>query len=127
GIARWHRRVGDPEDPEDRERLKAQSPLFSANRIRAPLMVVHGANDPRVVQAESDQIVRVLREAGHDVKYYLAPDEGHGLVDETNRLAVMAALEDFLANHLGGRLQDAHPQRIEERREALRVELSTLD
>ncbi|WP_296754697.1 S9 family peptidase [Thioalkalivibrio sp.] len=127
GIARWHRRVGDPEDPEDRERLKAQSPLFSANRIRAPLMVVHGANDPRVIQAESDQIVRVLMEAGHDVKYYLAPDEGHGLVDETNRLAVMAALEDFLANHLRGRLQDAHPQTAEERRAALRVDLSTLD
>ncbi|AGA35294.1 putative peptidase [Thioalkalivibrio nitratireducens DSM 14787] len=127
GIARWQRRVGDPEDPEDRERLKAQSPLFSAQHIRAPLMVVHGANDPRVVQAESDQIVRVLRDAGHDVAYYLAPDEGHGLVDETNRLAVMAALEDFLAEHLGGRLQDAHPQRVEERREALRVDRSTLD
>jgi len=127
GIARWHRRVGDPEDPEDRERLKAQSPLFSAQRMQAPLMVVHGANDPRVVQAESDQIVRVLRDAGHEVKYYLAPDEGHGLVDETNRLAVMAALEEFFADHLGGRLQAPHAARVEERREALRVDLSTLD
>lgn len=127
GIARWHRRVGDPEDPEDRERLKAQSPLFAAEHMQAPLMVVHGANDPRVVQAESDQIVRVLRDAGHGVKYYLAADEGHGLVDETNRLAVMAALEEFLADHLGGRTQAAHTERVDERREALRVDLSTLD
>ena len=127
GLARWHRRVGDPDNPEDRQRLKEQSPLFSAEQIRAPLMVVHGANDPRVVQAESDQIVVALREAGHDVEYLIAPDEGHGFVDETNRLAFMAGMEEFLARHIGGRQQDATLDTIAERLDALRMDVEAVE
>ena len=101
----WYERVGNPENPEDRKRLKRQSPLFKADQITAPLLVVHGANDPRVKQQESDQIVATLREQGHPVEYIVAPDEGHGFSNEDNRLAFSTAMEKFLAQHLGGRYQ----------------------
>ncbi|TVP64486.1 MAG: S9 family peptidase [Leptolyngbya sp. LCM1.Bin17] len=115
-------RVGDPDDPADRERLKAQSPLFSADRIRAPLLVIQGANDPRVVQAESDQIVAKLRDLGREIEYLVAPDEGHGLVQETNRLAAIVALEQFLGQHLNGRVQEDVSPEV-----AARLELLTVD
>jgi dipeptidyl aminopeptidase/acylaminoacyl peptidase len=73
-------RVGDPNDRAERERLIYQSPLFYADHIEAPLMIIHGEKDSRVRQAESDQIVVALRESGHDVQYLLAEDEGHGFV-----------------------------------------------
>ncbi len=98
-----HLRVGDPDDPDDRERLRSQSPLFFADNIRAPLLVYQGANDPRVLQHESDQIVATLRDLNLPVQYLVAPDEGHGMDIPENRLAVMAAIEIFLAEHLGGR------------------------
>ena len=97
--------VGDPNDPEDVERMKRQSPLFSAHEIKAPLLVIQGANDPRVKKAESDQIVVAMRDLGRDVEYVIAPDEGHGFLNETNRLAFTVAMEKFLAKHLGGRYQ----------------------
>jgi dipeptidyl aminopeptidase/acylaminoacyl peptidase len=127
GIRRMHGRVGDPEDPDDRERLKAQSPLFHVENIQAPLMVAQGANDPRVKQQESDQIVAALREAGHPVEYLLAPDEGHGLVDQTNRLAFFAGLETFLAEHLGGRHQADYPEAVQERLDLLRQDVDEVD
>ncbi|WP_290647630.1 S9 family peptidase [Aquisalimonas sp.] len=126
-IVQWHRRVGNPDDPGDRERLKEQSPLFSAEQMRAPLMVVHGANDPRVVQAESDQIVTALRDAGHDVEYLVAEDEGHGFVNETNRLAFIAGMERFLAQHIGGRQQDDYPEPIAARLQDLRVDVTGVE
>jgi dipeptidyl aminopeptidase/acylaminoacyl peptidase len=98
------RRVGDPE--EDRERLRRQSPLFSADQIEAPLMVIQGANDPRVKKQESDQIVVALRERGYPVEYLVGENEGHGFRSRENRLAVAAAMERFLAEHLGGRAQE---------------------
>ncbi len=97
--------VGDPNDPEDVERMKRQSPLFSAHEIKAPLLVIQGANDPRVKKAESDQIVIAMRDLGRDVEYIIAPDEGHGFLNETNRLAFTVAMEKFLSKHLGGRYQ----------------------
>lgn len=120
------RRVGDPEDPQDRDRLRRQSPLFSAKQIEAPLMVIQGANDPRVKKAESDQIVVAMRELGRDVKYLVAPNEGHGFRREDNRLAVSAAIERFLARHLGGRAQEAIAPEIQERLEALTVDVNTV-
>lgn len=99
-------RVGNPDDPVDRERLKSQSPFYHANRIRAPLLVIQGANDPRVKQTESDQIVVAARDNGVAVAYMVAPDEGHGFRGEMNRLAMIAAIERFLARHLGGRYQE---------------------
>ncbi|TVP90520.1 MAG: S9 family peptidase [Thioalkalivibrio sp.] len=127
GIRRMHGRVGDPEDPEDRERLEAQSPLFHVEQMRAPLMVAQGANDPRVKQQESDQIVSALHGAGHPVEYLLAPDEGHGFVNQTNRLAFFAGLETFLAEHVGGRRQARYPETVQERLDALRQDVRAVE
>jgi len=111
----WYERVGNPNNKEDRKRLKRQSPLFHAEQIKAPLLVVHGANDPRVKQQESDQIVATLNQQGHSVEYIVAPDEGHGFSNEDNRLAFSAAMEAFLAEHLGGRYQKNADDRIRQR------------
>jgi dipeptidyl aminopeptidase/acylaminoacyl peptidase len=111
----WYERVGNPENKADRKRLKKQSPLFKADQITAPLLVVHGANDPRVKQQESDQIVATLRDQGHPVEYIVAPDEGHGFSNEDNRLAFSTKMEAFLAEHLGGRYQKDATDRIRQR------------
>ncbi|MGH7458189.1 MAG: S9 family peptidase [Longimicrobiaceae bacterium] len=119
-------RVGDPDDPEQRERLVEQSPLFSAQQITAPLLVIQGANDPRVKQHESDQIVVALRDLGRTVQYLVAPDEGHGFAGRENRLAMIAAIEKFLAEHLGGRYQEEVPAEIRERLESITVDPATV-
>jgi dipeptidyl aminopeptidase/acylaminoacyl peptidase len=98
-------RVGDMSDPAELEMLKSQSPLFAAERIQAPLLVIQGANDPRVPQREADQIVVALRDRGQPVEYLVAPDEGHGFLNEDNNMAMYARTEEFLARHLGGRAQ----------------------
>jgi len=94
-------RVGHVE--EDEEFLKSRSPLFFVDRMTKPLLIAQGANDPRVVQAESEQMVSALREAGKPVEYMLFTDEGHGFARPENRLKFYAAAEKFLAKHLGGR------------------------
>jgi dipeptidyl aminopeptidase/acylaminoacyl peptidase len=119
-------RVGDPEDPEDRKRLEAQSPLNSATKITAPLLVIQGANDPRVKQAESDQIVVALRDLERDVAYVVAPDEGHGFSGRENRLAMFAIIEEFLAEHVGGRYQKGALPEVEERIAAITVDPATV-
>jgi dipeptidyl aminopeptidase/acylaminoacyl peptidase len=101
-------RLGNIEIPADVERLKKQSPLFSAKNIKSPLLVIQGANDPRVKQAESDQIVATLRELKRPVEYILAPDEGHGFAGKTNRMAMVAKIDKFLSKFLGGRSQDTY-------------------
>jgi dipeptidyl aminopeptidase/acylaminoacyl peptidase len=90
---------------EDPEFLKSQSPLFRALAIRAPLLVVQGANDPRVKQQESDQIVEALRQSGIPVQYLVFENEGHGLADPANLKCFTALAETFLADALGGRLE----------------------
>ena len=122
-----HERVGDPSDPEDRERLIEQSPLFSADRIRAPLLVIQGANDPRVKKAESEQIVVALRERGFPVVYLLAPDEGHGFARPVNNLAAFAATERFLAMHLDGRAQEGGSPEVMQRLEEITVDPATVE
>jgi dipeptidyl aminopeptidase/acylaminoacyl peptidase len=99
--------MGDPSTPEGLEDLKKMSPLFSADKITSPLLVVQGANDPRVKQHESDQIVVALRDRGFAVEYIVAPDEGHGFANPVNNMAMLAATEKFLAKHLGGRYQES--------------------
>ena len=74
----FHTRMGDPTTPEGKKQLERQSPLNSADKIKTPLLVVQGANDPRVKKAESEQIVIALRDRGFPVEYIVAPDEGHG-------------------------------------------------
>lgn len=94
-----YQEVGDPE--KDRELLTAASPFFHADRIRAPLLVAQGANDPRVKKAESDQIVDAVRQHGHEVIYMVKEDEGHGFANEENRFDFYREMERFLAAHLG--------------------------
>ncbi len=98
-------RMGDPSTPAGKAQLDRQSPLNSAQQIRTPLLVVQGANDPRVNRAESDQIVVALRDRGLPVEYLVTPDEGHGFARPVNNLAMFAETESFLARHLGGRYQ----------------------
>ena len=111
--------VGDPKQPADEERLKRQSPLFSVDRMRAPLLVVQGANDPRVKKAESDQIVEAYRKKGQAVEYLVAADEGHGFARPDNRLAAMLVLERFLHRHVGSDLQKEAPDWMEAKAQAL--------
>jgi dipeptidyl aminopeptidase/acylaminoacyl peptidase len=103
-IAQFHTRVGDPD--KDAEFLWSRSPLARARDIKIPLLIAQGANDPRVKQAESEQIVAALTEAGIEHEYMLFPDEGHGFAKPENRLRFYAAAERFLARYLGGRAED---------------------
>src|SRR5919199_3625047 len=98
-------RVGDVE--KDEEFLRSRSPLFKADRIKIPLLIAQGANDPRVKQAESEQIVEAIRKAGKPVEYLLFKDEGHGFARPENRLKFFAAAEAFLVKHLEGRAEPA--------------------
>ncbi len=123
----WYRRVGDPAKEEDRADLIARSPLFQIDRIKAPLLVVHGANDPRVKQHESDQIVVALREKGRPVEYIVAPDEGHGFRSAENRLALAVAMERFLARHLGGRYQEEMTAPVAARLAQITVDVATVE
>ena len=103
-IAQLYRRVGNPET--DEEFLWSRSPLSRARDIRTPLLIAQGANDPRVKQAESEQIVAALKDAGIDYEYMLFPDEGHGFAKPENRIKFYAAAEKFLARYLGGRFEE---------------------
>jgi dipeptidyl aminopeptidase/acylaminoacyl peptidase len=102
-IAQFHNRVGDP--GKDADFLWSRSPLSRAADIAIPLLIAQGANDPRVKQAESEQIVAALANAGIDHEYLLFPDEGHGFAKPENRLRFYTAAERFLARHLGGRAE----------------------
>ncbi len=103
-LATIHKRVGNPDTEE--EFLKSRSPLFKADQIKIPILIVQGANDPRVKQTESEQIVEAMKKKGIEYEYMLFPDEGHGLVKPENRLKFYAAAEKFLAKHLGGRSEE---------------------
>jgi dipeptidyl aminopeptidase/acylaminoacyl peptidase len=101
--ALFKKRLGDVEKDEDF--LRSRSPLFKAAQIKAPLLIGQGANDPRVKQAESDQIVEAMRKNHKPVEYLVFPDEGHGFARPENRLKFYAAAEPFLAKYLGGRAE----------------------
>jgi dipeptidyl aminopeptidase/acylaminoacyl peptidase len=116
--------VGDPDTEEGKELIEAASPLFSAEKIVKPLLIIQGANDPRVKQAEADQIVIALRDRGHDVSYLLAEDEGHGFAKPVNRMAMYAEVERFLAEKLGGRYDAGMPNDVAQRLDELRVDIS---
>jgi dipeptidyl aminopeptidase/acylaminoacyl peptidase len=102
--AQLYKRVGNPET--DADFLWSRSPLSRAADIKIPLLIAQGANDPRVKQAESEQIVAALKDAGIDYEYLLFPDEGHGFAKPQNRLKFYAAAERFLARYLGGRFEE---------------------
>ncbi|MEE4289848.1 MAG: S9 family peptidase [Erythrobacter sp.] len=102
-VKQFHTRMGDPGTEEGLALLKAASPLYKAGEITKPLLILQGANDPRVKQAESDQIVTAMKEAGIPVTYVVYPDEGHGFARPVNNIAFTAITENFLASCLGGR------------------------
>ncbi len=101
----WYRFVGDPADPAERADMLARSAISRVDAISEPLLIGQGANDPRVVQAESDQIVAAMEERDIPVTYAVFPDEGHGFARPENRMAFFAVAEGFLGACLGGRVE----------------------
>jgi dipeptidyl aminopeptidase/acylaminoacyl peptidase len=99
-----HERIGNPETEE--EFLKSRSPLFKVDQIKIPILIAQGANDPRVKQSESEQIVEAMKKKEIDYEYMVFPDEGHGFVKPENRLKFYAAAEKFLAKHLRSRYEE---------------------
>lgn len=99
----WITYAGDPDDPVQRADMLARSPVTKVDRIRTPLLVVQGANDVRVVKAESDHIVDSLRARGVPVEYFVAEDEGHDFKNPENLIRMYRLIESHFAQHLGGR------------------------
>jgi len=104
-IDMFHKRLGSPE--KDEEFLKSRSPLFQVDNIKIPMLIAQGANDPRVNQDESEQIVAAMAAKGIEYEYLLYPDEGHGFAKPENRVSYYAAAEKFFARHMGGRYEEA--------------------
>lgn len=90
--------VGHPDN--DKELLASASPLLHIDKIKAPLFIAQGANDPRVKKSESDQIVEALKQKGIDVPYMVKDDEGHGFYNEENQFDFYRAMDDFLKKYL---------------------------
>ena len=109
-IATFYTRMGDPE--KDQALLHAASPLFSSDKIKIPMLIGQGANDPRVNQAESEQIVSALEKNGQHAVYVLYPDEGHGFARPENRIDFNARAEKFLSEQLGGRYEPMKGDKI---------------
>jgi len=101
----FKKRVGDHTTEEGRAMLESRSPLSKVDNIKKPLLIGQGANDPRVKQSESDQIVKAMKDKNIPVTYVLFPDEGHGFAKPENRTSFNAVTEAFLAEHLGGRYE----------------------
>lgn len=118
----FYERMGNPNTPEGKKLLIERSPLTYADKIKTPLLVVQGANDPRVNKRESDQIVIALRDRNYPVEYLVAPDEGHGFARPVNNMAMIASAEKFLAKHLGGRFQDTMTDAVAARLKEITVD-----
>ncbi|MDD3458934.1 MAG: S9 family peptidase, partial [Weeksellaceae bacterium] len=118
--------TGDPNTEEGAKRIREASPLFSVDKITKPLLIIQGANDPRVKQAESDQIVIALRDKGKKVNYLLADDEGHGFAKPVNNMAMIAEIEKFLSEVIGGRYQKDMPQDVADRLKEITVDINTV-
>ena len=126
GRKMFHARMGDPTTPEGKALLKERSPLTSADKIKTPLLIAQGANDPRVNHAESEQIVIALRDRGFPVEYLLIPDEGHGFARPVNNMASVMATEKFLAKYLGGRYQEGGTPEVVARLKEVTVDPKTV-
>jgi len=122
----FYARMGDPNTPEGKAQLLRQSPLSAAAKIKTPLLVIQGANDPRVNKRESDQIVLALRDRGFPVEYMVAPDEGHGFARPVNNMAMFASAEKFLAKYLGGRYQESMTPEVSQRLSEINVDVKTV-
>jgi dipeptidyl aminopeptidase/acylaminoacyl peptidase len=119
-------RVGDPSDPKQLATLEAQSPLRALKSIVAPLLVVQEGGESDGNRAETDQVVRSVRDAGRPVEYLVTPATRVGPSGLEDRLAVFAAVEGFLRRHLGGRAQDSVPGPIAQRLTAISIDVRTL-
>ncbi len=95
-----HEMVGDPENDEDATNMKLTSPALNADKIKAPLFVAQGANDPRVNKDESDQMVNALKERGVEVEYMVKENEGHGFHNQENQYDFYRAMEAFLKENM---------------------------
>jgi dipeptidyl aminopeptidase/acylaminoacyl peptidase len=122
----FYERMGDPGTSEGKALLLERSPLTRADKIITPLLVVQGANDPRVNKREADQIVIALRDRGYPVEYLLAPDEGHGFARPVNNMALYMSAEKFLAKHLGGRYQEGGTPEVTARLKEITVDPKTV-
>lgn len=118
--------VGDPNTETGKKLIHEASPLFSADKIVKPLLIIQGANDPRVKKAEAEQIVVALRDKGKQVSYILADDEGHGFAKPVNNMAMYAEIERFLASILGGRFQKEMPENVAKRLAEMTVDINTV-
>ncbi len=119
-------RMADPDTPAGKKILQEESPVDAAGKIRTPLMVVQGANDPRVNKRNSDEIVIAVRDHHVPVEYLVAPDEGHGFARPINNLAMVAAMERFMAKYLDARFQESMPNDVAERLKQITVDPSTV-
>ena len=126
GRKQMYTRMADPGTEAGRADLARMSPLGSADKIKTPLLVVQGANDPRVNKAEADQIVVALRDRHYPVQYLLAPDEGHGFARPVNNMAMYAATEKFLATQLRGRYQAGMTPAVAQRLTEITVDPKTV-
>lgn len=122
----FYERMGNPNTEDGKKLLIERSPLTHADKIKTPLLVVQGANDPRVNKRESDQIVIALRDRNYPVEYLVAPDEGHGFARPVNNMAMVASAEKFLAKHLGGRFQDSMTDAVATRLKEITVDPKTV-
>src|SRR5437870_8466367 len=116
----------DQSNVECKAQLNRQSPLNSANKIKTPLLVVQGANDPRVNKREADQIVIALRDRGFPVEYIVAPDEGHGFARPVNNMAMFSEAEKFFAKYLGGRFQEGATSEVAQRSKEITVDVKSV-
>jgi dipeptidyl aminopeptidase/acylaminoacyl peptidase len=126
GRKMMYARMADPHTPEGKAWMVERSPLHAAGKIKTPLMVVQGANDPRVTRGEAEQIVIALRDRGFPVEYLLAPDEGHGFARPVNNVAMFMAAEKFLAKHLEGRYQEGGTPEVVKRLADITVDPQTV-
>ena len=126
GRQMFYQRMGNPTTPEGKALLIERSPLNSAGKIKTPLMIAQGANDPRVNHAESEQIVVALRDRGFPVEYLLIPDEGHGFARPVNNMASVMATEKFFAKYLGGRYQEGGTPKVTARLKEITVDPKTV-
>jgi len=119
-------RMADPGTPAGKAWLQERSPLTKVSDIKTPLLVVQGANDPRVNRREAEQIVVALRDRGFPVGYVLAPDEGHGFARPVNSMAMFMATEKFFAQYLGGRSQEGGTDEVVARLKEITVDPKTV-
>lgn len=99
----WHKYVGDPKNPAQRNILDAKSPLYKVEQVTKPLLIMHGVNDPRVKLNQSERMVAALQKLGKPVRYVTFAGDGHGNDKWSNNLTLYREMEDFFADCLGGR------------------------